>query len=471
VSIRLRVALVFTLVLAFAVALGSWLLISQLSSQLQTALDTTVKAQLAPYRSARSVTQTRFFGVPDNSVAQVISPSGKVIVNRAEDTTGPILNPAQVKRARTGLTATAGDERYRFFAAPVGRTGAIAVVGVSTEGQVSKPLSNQITALVIAGALFVLLGALGAYWLAAAALSPVERMRRQVASLSAQDAAVGVQVPRTKDELAALAGTMNDLLVRLHEALARQRGFVADASHELRTPLAVLGAELELAQRPGRSKEDLARAVSSAEDEVARLTRLTNDLLMLAGSDEGRLPVRLTPTDLRPVLERCTERAGFRAAEAGISCVIDAPDFLVIPVDGEKIGQAVDNLIDNALRFAPAGSVITVSASARGAGEGSGTGRTGSSWGGGGAVIEVADAGPGFPPEFLPYAFERFRRPDTGRARSDGGSGLGLAIVAAIARAHGGTASARNRETGGAVVTLDLPARGEDLPANEAPVR
>jgi two-component system, OmpR family, sensor kinase len=462
VSIRLRVALVFTLVLAVAVALGSWLLISQLSAHLQTALDATVKAQLAPYRSARSVSQTRGFGVPDNSVVQVISPSGRVIVNRAEETTGPILNRAQLRRARTGLTATVGDEQYRLYAAPVGRSNAIAVFGVSTEDQLSAPLSNQIRALVIGGVLFVLLGGLGAYWLAASALSPVERMRRQVASLSAQDAAVGVQVPRTGDELAALAGTMNDLLARLHEALARQRGFVADASHELRTPLAVLGAELELARRPGRSRQELAQAVASAEDEVARLTRLTNDLLVLAGSDEGRVPVRLAPAGLRAVLERCAERAAARAAEAGVRCVIDAPDSLVVPVDEVRIGQAVDNLIDNALGFAPAGTEITVSARARAAGEGSASGRTGSTLGGGGAVIEVADAGSGFPPEFLPHAFERFRRPDTGRARSDGGSGLGLAIVAAIARAHGGTATARNSEGGGAVVTLDLPARGED---------
>ncbi len=335
-------------------------------------------------------------------------------------------------------------------------------------------MQTSTTALIIGGVVFVLVGGLGAYWLAAAALSPVERMRRQTAALSASDSAAGLQVPGTRDELAALAGTMNDLLAKLHEALARQRGFVADASHELRTPLAVLGAELELAGRPGRSREDLAQAVAAAEDEVARLTRLTNDLLMLARSDEGRLPVRPVRADVAALLGRRAERAAGRAADAGVRCAVDAPDGLIAVIDEDRIGQAVDNLIDNALRFAPAGTQITISARPSpaggdgGAAEGraqqpgapaEGSTRQPGAPAGDGVLIEVADSGPGFPADFLPHAFERFRRPDTGRARSDGGAGLGLAIVAAIAAAHGGTAAARNNPDGGAVVTLDLPAR------------
>jgi two-component system OmpR family sensor kinase len=328
----------------------------------------------------------------------------------------------------TNLTKTIEDERVRFFAGPIADTRAVAVVGLSQDDQVvSGRLTAQTRTVVIGGVIFVLLGGLGAYWLAAAALSPVERMRREVAALSARDAAAGVQVPRTRDELASLAGTMNDLLARLHEALARQRGFVADASHELRTPLSVLGFELELAGRPGRSREELAAAVSNAEDEVARLTRLTNDLLLLARSDDGRLPVRRAPTRVRELLERAAERIAGRLAAAGVSCIVNAPAELVAELDEDRVRQAVDNLIDNALRFAPAGSQITISGRARG----------------NALVIEVADAGPGFPADFLPHAFERFRRPDPDRARSSGGAGLGLAIVAAVASAHGGHASAR----------------------------
>jgi signal transduction histidine kinase len=441
-SIKLRVALVFTIALAVAFALGSWLFVSRLSAELLKALDKTVTAQLAPYKSARSVHSTADIGVPENSVVQIIGPSGKVLRRSAEAGAAPLLSPSQFALAQSaGLTKTVGDDQFRLHAAPIGHTGATAVVGVSTEDQVSGPLGAQISALIIGGVIFVVIGGLGAYWLAATALSPVERMRREVAALSAADSATGVQVPRTRDELSALAGTMNGLLARLHEALARQREFVADASHELRTPLAVLGAELELAGRPGRSQDQLSKAVASAEEEVARLTRLTNDLLTLARSDEGKLPVSPTRTRVREMLERSAERAAGPAASAGVRCVVQARADLEAAVDPDRISQAVDNLVDNALRFAPKGSQVTV------------IGRAEDS----SLLIEVADAGPGFPADYIPHAFERFRRPDGSRSASEGGAGLGLAIVAAVAAAHGGSAAARNRPNGGAMVALEMP--------------
>ena len=120
---------------------------------------------------------------------------------------------------------------------------------------------------------------------------------------------------------------------------------------------------------------------------------------------------------------------------------MDAPQDLVAALDADRVRQAVDNLVDNALRFAPPGSQITITGRAEGSN----------------LVIEVADAGPGFPADYLPHAFERFRRPDAGRTRSDGGAGLGLAIVSAVAAAHGGLASARNGPRGGAIVALELP--------------
>ncbi len=143
---------------------------------------------------------------------------------------------------------------------------------------------------------------------------------------------------------------------------------------------------------------------------------------------------------MRDLLERSVARAAAPAAGRA-ACVVQAPQDLVATLDADRVRQAVDNLIDNALRFAPPGSRVTVSGRAHGSS----------------LVIEVADAGPGFPADYLPHAFERFRRPDAGRARSDGGAGLGLAIVAAVAAAPGGFASARNGQGGGAFVALELP--------------
>jgi signal transduction histidine kinase len=317
----------------------------------------------------------------------------------------------------------------------------LSVTGGESQDVYEATQSQVVRELAIGGVVFVAVAALGAYWLARAALSPVERLRRQVAAVSGRDEGSAVEVPGTRDEIAALAGTMNVLLGRLQGALARQRAFVADASHELRTPLAVLRGELELAARPGRSRDDLTAAVRSAAAEAERLSRLTDDLLLLARSDEDRLSLRPEATDIGKLLARSAGTAASRLAAAGVTCHLDAQVGMLAAVDGDRIRQAVDNLLDNALRFAPRGSVIVLAAHADGPHLG----------------IEVRDDGPGFAPGFLPHAFERFRRPDTGRSRDDGGTGLGLAIVQAIAVAHGGTASAANRPGGGAVVRLRLP--------------
>jgi len=181
--------------------------------------------------------------------------------------------------------------------------------------------------------------------------------------------------------------------------------------------------------------------VRNATAEAERLTRLTDDLLLLARSDEDRLSLRRERTDIRRLLAASAGLAASRLAEAGVTCRVDAQPGTYADIDMGRIRQAVDNLVDNAVRFAPGGSVIVLAARADGSD----------------LDIEVRDDGPGFPVGFLPHAFERFRRPDSGRSRGDGGAGLGLAIVRAIVAAHGGVATASNRPGGGAVIRLHLP--------------
>ena len=452
--IRLRVALVFALALAIAFVLGGWLFISQLSAAMLRSTDSALAARLSQVGHDPEGETTPIAAVtpggpaPGEYIVQVVDASGRVRRVSGHAGQASLLTAAELARARHGditLTRAIDDQPTRVLAAPLKeQDGWVAIAGVSLAA--SDGTLRQVTAgLLIGGTAFVVAGGIGAYWLARAALAPVERLRREAAALSEHDTGATLREPGTHDEIAALAGTMNDLLLRLRRALARQRAFVADASHELRTPFAVLHGELELAGRPGRSREELTTAVASAAEEASRLTRITDDLLLLARGDENKLSLRLERTDVTSLLTRSADRARARADAAGVTCRVEAAAGLTAAVDAGRIRQAVDNLLDNALRFAPRGTQVVIRAEIVGPS----------------LVIEVSDAGPGFPAEFLPHAFERFRRPDQDRGRSAGGAGLGLAIVQAIAVAHGGTAAAANGPEGGATIKLEIPASPE----------
>jgi len=271
-------------------------------------------------------------------------------------------------------------------------------------------------------------------------------MRRRAAAISEHDAASRLPVPATRDEIASLATTMNDLLTRLQRALARERAFVADAGHELRTPLAVLRTELELADRPQRSYDDLREAIRNAAVETDRLARLSEQLLFLARREEDRGARVRDVEPLMPLLRRSAEAFRTRAADHGVTLDVSGDDGIAPPLEPDDVRRAIDNLLDNALRFAPTGTGVRVRA------------RRDRDH----VVIEVLDEGPGFADEFLPHAFERFRRADDARSRTEGGSGLGLAIVLAVAHDHGGTATAANRSEGGAIVSFQFPADRAD---------
>jgi two-component system OmpR family sensor kinase len=450
-SIRLRLAAVFAVALAVLYAIGSWLFVAALSSSLLSAIDAQLAAQLSAvgrFVPASGTARPRTGSpLPGEYVLQVIDASGRVRGASQDAGRTPLIPVADLKLARhhrIAVTTWQEDENQRSMAEPLAvhpaRPGWVAVAAVSLESY-DATLGDVTRGVVIGGLVLVAAAGLGGYGLARAALSPVERMRREVAALSERDPAPGVQVPRTRDEIAALAVTMNALLARLQWALARQRALVADASHELRTPFAVLRGELELAGQPGRTQADLSEAVGRAAEEAARLARITDQLLFLARTDEDQMIAHRGLASVQQLLEASARQAGARAGKAGVTCQVHAPAGLTANIDAERIREAVDNLADNALRFAPRGSVIRLSARA--------SGRD--------LVIEVSDQGSGFPENFLPRAFERFARPDSGRARADGGAGLGLAIVSAIAHAHGGQAQAANQPGGGALVTLTLP--------------
>ena len=295
-------------------------------------------------------------------------------------------------------------------------------------------LAGLITTFAVGSPVAVLVASALGYALAGVALRPVEAMRARAAEVSLAPGDERLPLPAARDEIRRLGETLNGMLDRLSRAFERERRFVADASHELRTPVAVIKTELEGALRAGDHAPEVRAALVAAVEECDHLAQLADDLLVIARSSEGRLPVRAEPIPVEELLDGVRARFADRARERGRAIRV-ATQVERVTADPLRLRQALGNLIDNALRHG-AGE-ITLAARA----------------GDGGVLLEVSDEGPGFAPDIAGRAFERFTRGDAARTR--GGTGLGLAIVRAIAEAHGGMASIE-----GASVQVWLPSQG-----------
>jgi heavy metal sensor kinase len=441
--IRVRLALYFALAMAVVLAAAGWFAYARVSSDLGSALDQDLRARgqdlSALVASGGSVASTQGALIENGeSFSEVVDAEGRVL-----DATPPIrsilLTPTELAAARshpvlTDRSAVPGlDEPARMLALPAVRQAekVVLLVGATKENR-AETLSSMRASFLIGGPIALVLAALGGYLLAGAALRPIESMRRRAADISTTSLDERLPVPPADDEVSRLGETLNAMLARLEDGLERERRFVADASHELRTPLALLKTELAMALKPGRSEEEILAALGSAAEQTDRLSRMADDLLLLARAEQGELRLKTEQVDVMDVLE---DVAGRFRSERKISVSPGEP--LVLTADRLRLEQALTNLVDNALRHG--GGAVTVSAV-----RDDGT-----------AELHVVDQGPGFGPDFLPQAFERFTRADEGREGD--GSGLGLAIVATIARAHHGAARAANTPGGGADVWISLP--------------
>jgi signal transduction histidine kinase len=440
--IRIRVTIAFAAAMAVVLAVTGWVLYAQLGSHLALALDRDLQLRTQDLaalvngdrRQLPKVSGSRFVERGE-SFAQLLDRSGRVV-----DATVPLgktalLTRAELSAARSGPLYTDRshvvglNEPARLLATPVRR--GVLVVGATLQNR-AETLSSFRYELSIAGPIALLIASLLGYLLAGLSLRQVESMRRRATSISADTTGQRLPVPQTGDELQRLAETLNEMLGRLELALERERGFVADAGHELRTPLTLLRTELELALRQASSPHHLRSSMENAVREVDRMSLLAEDLLLIAQSDRGRLPVRLETVDVGGLFESLLNRFG--AADRLVS---DGGDGLALRGDRLRLEQALGNLVDNALRYGAG----TIELHAGGDDET--------------VELHVRDQGPGFPPEFLGRAFERFARADP--ARSSGGTGLGLSIVSVIAAAHGGSAHATNVIPHGADVWIALP--------------
>src|SRR3954471_18273069 len=442
--LRIKLTLAFTGVMAILLAAASIALSLLVARNLDSTIDDGLAAR-AGDAAALMHGGVRNGRLNDSgeTFAQVLSPQGQVLDATPAAGQAPVLTPAETTRAarRPVILERGGVKResegLRLLARPADTRGRRLVIVVG-EGlaQRERALDALKALLAVGGPLALLIASVVGYALAAAALRPVERMRRHAAAVTASGTSERLPVPPAHDEIGRLAKTLNEMLARLDVAFKRERAFVSDASHELRTPLSILRTELELALRGEHTRAELEAALQSAAEEAERLSSLAEDLLVIARSDQGRLPGRPEPLDAGVVLQRVAGRFQTRARAEGRPLAADPSPGVELRADPARLEQALANLVDNALTYGDG----TVALSARRVN--------------GSVELHVCDQGPGFPPEFLPRAFERFTRADEARTR--GGTGLGLAIAAAIAGAHGGSAHASNREAG-ADVWIQLP--------------
>jgi heavy metal sensor kinase len=374
-----------------------------------------------------------------SAAAELVDPSGHVTVRAGVPLARrPLLGPAdraailRGSTIRRTLALPPQGEDFRVIGFRVTRRGAAGVLIAAESLDGARSATDRvISLLLIAGPAALLLTAAGGWWLARKALRPVGRMAAHAERIEIDALDERISAGRAGDELDRLATTLNAMLDRLARGVEHRRRLVADASHELRTPLAVMRVEIDVALDDAALDPDAREVLESAREEVDRLRAIVDGLLVLARIDERELELRPERVDLLELGRTVASGVAPLAAERGVRIDVDGVSAPTVG-DPERLGRALGNLVDNAVKASPAGAVVTVTA-VRGVQE---------------VGVAVDDRGPGIPAHELERIFERFARLDGARRREHGGSGLGLAICREIAAAHGGSVTVTSSPEG-----------------------
>ena len=360
--------------------------------------------------------------------------------------------PPPFDPARPTRPAIVGDRAFRFAVVPMMYAGELAYlqsgVQASLVEESVRDLRNLLL-LMVPIALMLCVG--GGYLLAGRALRPIESVTAELEAIGPANLSSRLTVPPVADEVARLTAEINSLLERLERASATERRFASDAAHELRTPLAVLRTGLEVALARDRSAEENRAALGAAHREALSLCRIADELLMLSRLN-GEVMVDRHRLNLRALLGEIAATVGPLAQAREIKLSVNAPADVFVNGNEEHLRRMIVNLLDNALKFTPAGGAIDV-------GLKSDATR---------AILRVADSGQGIHPAELPHIFDRFFR---GAGSPGEGSGLGLSLCREIARAHGGDIAAANLPQGGCAFVITLALFNEDPHRETTPLR
>ncbi|WP_134005791.1 HAMP domain-containing sensor histidine kinase [Kribbella sp. VKM Ac-2566] len=447
-SVRSRSTAAAVIVVAVAMMLGAAALLLLLQRALITEVSDAAEGRVGDV--ARQVSAKGTSGLTNDlaettragQLIQVLDPSGRVVAassTRVDTTPLTDLRPPAdaLLRSQVGEMPLIDDDHSFLIVAQGtaygGRTYTVVVASsVETQRQTVATVAKYLA--IGFPALLIVVGVAG--WLMVGqALRPVERIRGRVQRIGTRDLTERVPVPQTRDEIARLAVTMNEMLDRLETGQATQRAFVADASHELRSPLATLTAALEVieADTTGQAWHELRQVMATETD---RMRQLVEDLLLLAKADDTGIRMRQVDVDLDDLVAAEIQR--LRSSAPELTVTGDVHPVRIVG-DPARLSQVLRNLVDNAARAAHTTVHLTAAEQ------------------NGSAIITVSDDGDGIPEQDRQRVFERFVRLDTSRSRASGGSGLGLSIAREITHAHNGTIALTSSASGGTTATVTLP--------------
>jgi signal transduction histidine kinase len=442
-GISARSAAVSAVVVLFALTFASAAFVAVLYRALLVGVDDATAGRV---RHIAEVLQSNSPGDLDSALLttnqrvvaiQVIAPDGKVVKRSGSAPNTPLMPVTEFDlNLRYGMSDDAvPNDDMRVSGQRVNTPSGEYTVLVGGGSEAVEATARTVALLLACGApITIAVAAAASYWLVRRSLQSVDAIRSRVAEISTSDLAERVPVPNTRDEIAALAVTMNEMLSRIEAGHRAQQRFLGDASHELRSPLATIISGLEAAEvHPELLDAELA--INTLLPEAQRMHTLIEDLLLLARADEQSLVLHREEMALDDLAE--VEAARVRR-EAGCTIHTDISPARLTG-DPAALSRMIRNLVDNAVRQAD--SRISIEVSSR-----NGT-----------AIVTISDDGPGIAPAERARVFGRFVRLDSDRARSGGGTGLGLAIVAEVVAAHGGTVTVDDRPGGGTKMIVALP--------------
>ena len=380
---------------------------------------------------------------------QILSASGEVLYRSANLGQYPLpIDSAALRDRGRGMVISPDmrlhGEPIRMITFPLpeynGSDAAWGQVALSLHDLDRARKKNQLALAIILPAA-IGISAVAGWWLARRALRPIDGVIRTAQRIRAANLNERIAPREVDDELGRLISTLNELLERLELNFRQVSRFSADVSHELRTPLTIIQGEAEVALREGASREEMQLALEVALDEAQRMSKLVKNLLMLARLETGQERPHFVETPLAPIIEDVSEEGLALARAKGVTFSAHTVENASVWGDAVLLHQLAFNLVDNAVKYTPAGGTVELSLS-----------RNGSS-----VRLSVKDTGVGIDEAELGRIFDRFYRGDSARNHTEGGSGLGLALVAQIAEAHKGTIQVTSKPGEGSVFTVTLP--------------